>query len=617
MKRIFAGTLTLILLGSSFLLGADGVGPQAKKKAKTKQPAGPTVAQQLEQLRDQVKAQQQQMQTQQQQMQSQINQLQGQLQTAQGQLAANSQQAQAAAQQAAAAQDAANSLNGQVSGLKTSTNNLVQTVQTTKKMVDDLESPLAMHYRGITIAPNGFLEGSMIWRQRAEGATTSSTYSGTPLNGVQNAGLSEFRMSAQNSQFGFNFYGDAGKVKFTGQWQMDLNAPSYGSTLIASSNNFVPRIRQAWANVATPGGWTFMAGQTWDLGMLNRHLIDQFTEWLPVGDDNGTFTGDPASNRVVQFRLTKNFWNNKAAFAVAVQGDGIYTVANDATTPTYVVGLTDMNNGVAPCAGTASSANNSQVACGINVNAQPYPAIWLKFAADPNSWGHFEVGFLGRFFRDRVLANTGSLAATGTNHTADGYGIHFGTYLTLSKKVGFYLNALGGRGIGQFLNSHLADVTLSASNQTTCPALTGTTLGTSVCSDGPLPIKAGGVSAGPEFHLTPKLDVNFYGGAEYYQRTTNLLGYTGNGYGDTGVAPGTDNKSLYEVMASVVYRWYNGPYGTFQTLVQPIWFERTTWASSLAGSKCVSGTGVFYGFDNCTAKGSNTMFFLSMRYVLP
>ena len=79
-------------------------------------------------------------------------------------------------------------------------------------------------------------------------------------------------------------------------------------------------------------GWTFMAGQTWFLGMMNRKLIDQLTEWYPVGDDNPTFPGFSEPNRTVQFRVTKNFANNKAAFAVSVDGTDIKYV-NDMRPP--------------------------------------------------------------------------------------------------------------------------------------------------------------------------------------------------------------------------------------------------------------------------------------------
>ncbi len=64
-------------------------------------------------------------------------------------------------------------------------------------------------------------------------------------------------------------------------------------------------------------------------------------------------------------------------------------------------------------------------------------------------------------------------------------------------------------------------------------------------------------------------------------------------------------------MASFVYRWYRGPYGTFQTLFEPQFFMRTTWASAL------TGTANPYLLDKGTAKGGDFVGILSMRYVLP
>ena len=61
-------------------------------------------------------------------------------------------------------------------------------------------------------------------------------------------------------------------------------------------------------------------------------------------------------------------------------------------------------------------------------------------------------------------------------------------------------------------------------------------------------------------------------------------------------------------MASIVYRWYRGPYGTFQTLIEPQFVERTTW---------VGTANTHYAIDKNTAKGGNFIGIVSMRYVLP
>ena len=54
-----------------------------------------------------------------------------------------------------------------VADLKTMSGNTVNELQETQKRVAGLESPLAIHYKGITITPGGFLAAETVWRQRA------------------------------------------------------------------------------------------------------------------------------------------------------------------------------------------------------------------------------------------------------------------------------------------------------------------------------------------------------------------------------------------------------------------------------------------------------------------
>jgi hypothetical protein len=61
------------------------------------------------------------------------------------------------------------------------------------------EEPTSFHYKGLTLTPGGFLEGTMLVRTRNENADIANTYSAIPLNGSSNAKLSEFRGTARNS----------------------------------------------------------------------------------------------------------------------------------------------------------------------------------------------------------------------------------------------------------------------------------------------------------------------------------------------------------------------------------------------------------------------------------
>ena len=57
-----------------------------------------------------------------------------------------------------------------VTDLKQNATNAALSLQETQKNIkDQLESPLAIHYKGVTITPGGFLAAETVWRQHGLG----------------------------------------------------------------------------------------------------------------------------------------------------------------------------------------------------------------------------------------------------------------------------------------------------------------------------------------------------------------------------------------------------------------------------------------------------------------
>jgi hypothetical protein len=84
------------------------------------------------------------------------------------------------------------------------------------------EEPTSFHYKGLTLTPGGFLEGTMLLRTRNENADIANKYSAVPLNGSSNAKLSEFRGSARNSELSLLVQGTAGSTKLKGYVEADF-----------------------------------------------------------------------------------------------------------------------------------------------------------------------------------------------------------------------------------------------------------------------------------------------------------------------------------------------------------------------------------------------------------
>ena len=173
MKRVLVLALSVLLAGSWFAAAQTESGATAKKKTSAK--AAPSKESKLDRLERAVDAQQQQIQQLRQELQLRdqaIQQMQQRLDqsgTATSAASAAASKADAAATQASKLQDDVSSLRSDVSDLKQNSTNAALALQETQKSVSALESPLAIHYKGITITPGGFLAGETVWRSRALG----------------------------------------------------------------------------------------------------------------------------------------------------------------------------------------------------------------------------------------------------------------------------------------------------------------------------------------------------------------------------------------------------------------------------------------------------------------
>jgi len=158
----------------------------------------------LQELKDAIAAQQQQIQQLQQQVQSRdaaIQQLQQQVGQAQA-AATDAQKAAAAAAlaQAPKSEEEITGLQHDVTDLKACCASTTEALQETQKRVSDLESPLAIHYKGVTLTPGGFFAGETVWRSHATLGGINTQLNGIPFSASGQARQSEFYGSGRQSQ---------------------------------------------------------------------------------------------------------------------------------------------------------------------------------------------------------------------------------------------------------------------------------------------------------------------------------------------------------------------------------------------------------------------------------
>ncbi len=604
---------------------SDGEAPAKKSHGKKKPVAVKAVTQdEFKQLKDAFAAQQQQLDSLKQQNADLARELRQSQQQAQSALTTASDAQQKVSALESEEKPAVTKLQSDVAAVQATATTTAANLQKDEKRVGELEVPAYVHYKGIKLTPGGYAQFATIYRTHNANSDTPDNYGVYPLSGSANSKVDEFRISGRASRLSLKAEGAVESMKFMGYFESDFLGTSPNANE-SQSSSYAPRLRLAFGNVDLPGGWSIAGGQNWSLLQTTRKGITPLTEWLPSLIDNSYTTGFSYA-RQGSIRVVKSI-GSKAWFGVAAENPE--TVSNFqcvtvAATPASCNGsITSAVQGLqnSTLSGTPTSSSFATTATPSNDAA---PDLVAKFAIEPG-WGHYEVKAIGRWFRDRVYPNinaTGTpaptaaaLTAGATDKVTEGGGLGFGAILpVVPKKVDFVFQGLGGKGIGRFGTTGGPDVT--------------------VRPDGSLvPIKALQAVAGIETHLTPKLDINLYGGDEYYGRTTYrtaaLFGKTGTaieGFGAPQFLNGgcntdaltlglanalpcqssTQNRNVWTIQPQVWYRLFRGKEGTVLFGASYAYTYRRTW----------SGVGATAGSTVRPLAIENTVM-TAFRYYLP
>jgi hypothetical protein len=586
MKVVAAAILAASLVGTQAYAG-DPPAP-AKKHAAAKKPPKPSVE-------DQINALRQEMQTQIDGLKSDLASKDTQLKQAQqtaadAQAAAQKAQSDATAQQQAVTENASavTTLQSTVKDIKDNNVQIVNTVSDeTSAIKKAVSNPEALHYKGITISPAGsFLAAETVWRQGAIGGDINTQFTGVPLNYADAHNMSEFYGSGRQSRIALKAVGKLDHVTLTGYYEMDWLSAGVTSNN-NQSNSYTVRQRQLWADAKLTNGWDFSGGQGWSLATETTAGLTRGTEILPQTID-AQYTAGFIWARQYGFRVSKDF--GKKFFA------GISVENAEALFPS---GSGLPTNLLIGSPGNGGGLYNLNANYSFNLT----PDFIAKIAAEPG-WGHWELFGIGRSFRDRIYPTTGSPY----NDTAWGGGVG-GSFRgpLFNKKLSIGLKGLYGEGVGRYGSSTIADITLRP-DATIRPLHGFSALSTVELNPNPrLSIYAnyGGDYIGRDYTAGPTQ-------VGYGAYSTNMSGCTTEVKSGGSATPsnpancGGNNKDVQEFTAGYWYNMYNGPKGRLRYGLQYAWFERDLWSGS-GGTTNPSGG----------AKGTDNMFFTSLRYYLP
>ena len=530
-------------------------------------------------------------------------------------------EAQASQQQATVAE-----LKTDMSDLKMNVTNTALSVQETQKNVTAaMENPVALHYKGITLTPGGFLAAEFVRRSRALGGE-ATPFNSLTMPGASQSAISEFFGSGRQSRVSMLAQGQLTNVKLAGYYEADFLG--VGTTSNPNQTNSYPlRQRQAWGQVASNKGWTFTGGQQWTLLTETKHGLDNRTEATPMTIDPNYTVGFTFA-RQYGLRLVKNF-DNKVWFGVSMENSQA-TLSTHGNGDNFLVGSAGAGGGLYNAGASASASGTAANLANYSFN--PSPDIIAKLAWEPG-FGHYEIFGIYSRFRDRIFP-CGEVSSTevcggeaagvasameASNSSKNGGGVGANARWSFDNKhLDFGLHFFGGSGEGRYAASGLPDASIHA-NGTFDLIKTYQALGTL------------------EWH-GPKLDIYLDYGADYAGRARDYdpvsgkyVGYGSPNFSDSGCYtetspsvgsgffPGSlgsctaDTKLIYEGTLGFWFKPYDGSKekvnrGRIQWGPQFSYVDRTVWSG-------VGPAGA--GAPGVSPHGLDGMIYTSFRYYLP
>ena len=495
--------------------------PPAKKHvatAKAKEPAKPTVEEQIQALRHELECQ--------------INNLKTDIATKDEQLrqaqqaAADARAAASRAEAAAASQQqvvtdnnaAVDKLQTSVTELKGSQATLATKVtEETTKIKKEIDSPNVLHYKGIGLTPGGFLAGETVYRTRATGGDIPTAFSSIPYEGADAYSLSEFYGSARQSRLSLSVDGKVSWGTLRGYYEADFLGAGITSNN-NQSNSYVLRQRILYAEAKTNNGWTVAGGQMWSLATEGKKGIGSNpSDILTPQTIDPNYVPGFVWTRQYGFRVVKS--TDHVAFGISAENPQlIYSSALAGDTPYAILGSAGASGGnynaavstVGSTTYVKSYANvktydattgalintymptyatitaNTNIT---NISFNQAPDIIVKAAFDPG-WGHYEILGIAGFAHETIYpgvtqnsvkygggtdiygfngANPGT--AVWAASTTAGYYVNsivvggFGASARvpiIKDKLTFGVKGLYGPGVGRYGNTTLSDVTNNA-----------------------------------------------------------------------------------------------------------------------------------------------------------
>jgi hypothetical protein len=426
----------------------------------------------------------------------------------------------------------------------------------------DAPSPMSLKIGNSYITPVGFMDFTGVSRTTVGGNGIGSNFGSIPYNNVLNGGLSETRLSAQNSRIGARFDSLYKGVKVLGYWESDFLGNNATSVAV-TSNADTFRLRLYFVDL-TKDNWELTAGQTWSLMTPGRTGISP----LP---GNIFYSQDIDVN--YQAGLT---WTRQPGIRLAYHANKDWTVAFAAENAEQYVGGGGGSGTVVSPTGISGTVFGEFNANGSTLSTPNFaPDLIAKLAYDPSSKFHGEVVGLESTFKSWNQA-------TNTHYTKSGGGIAVNWNAEIFKGFRLINNNFWSDGGGRYIFGEAPDLVLKTTGD----------IGL---------LHAGSVIGGFEDTIGKTLLYGYYGGI--YIGRYPVVDTNGKlvGYGYTGSA-NSQNKAIQEATFGFNQTiWKDAKWGAVNFMGQYSYLTRDPWYVAIGAPK----------------NAHQSQIYLNLRYTLP
>src|SRR5580658_9607145 len=182
---------------------------------------------------------------------------------------------------------------------------------------DAENNPIAIHFKGITLTPGGYLAAETVFRNKADDADINTGFNQIPLPGNSGSQTTEFNGSARQSRLSLLAEGKLTSVKLTGYVETDFLGAGIASNN-NESNSYVLRMRQGWGQAKFDSGFSITGGQMWSLVTETKKGVDNRTEATPLTIDP-QYTVGFSWARQYGLRVSQSLAGGKLTLAASVE----------------------------------------------------------------------------------------------------------------------------------------------------------------------------------------------------------------------------------------------------------------------------------------------------------